>query len=114
MERMGGWRYVGRKVLQAFFTLIFVWSSASSCSASCRATPSACSRQRGIELSVQAQEQLRATGLGQGAPGAVRGLRGRLTRGQLGLSFIYQGESVMDVFLRFLWPTVLLVGTRRS
>ena len=27
------------------------------------------------------------------------------------MSFIYQGESVMDVFLRFLWPTLLLVGT---
>ena len=70
-------------------------------------------RQRGIELSVQAQEAAAArSGLGQ-----ARSRRrfvdyvGDLTRGQLGLSFIYQGESVMDVFLRFLWPTVLLVGT---
>ena len=36
---------------------------------------------------------------------------GNTLRGQFGPSFLYQGQSVMEVFLRALWPTLLLVGT---
>ena len=76
---MGGWRYVGRKVLQAFFTLIFVLVFNFFLFRIMPGDPvRLLTRQRGIELSVQAQEQLAARpGLGQALAGAVRGLRGR-------------------------------------
>ncbi len=110
---MGGWRYVGRKVLQAFFTLIFVLVFNFFLFRIMPGDPvRLLTRQRGIELSVEAQEGLRRDlGLDKGLPAQFVDYVGDLTRGELGLSFIYQGESVMDVFLRFLWPTVLLVGT---
>ena len=110
---MGGWRYVGRKLLQAFFTLVFVLVFNFFLFRIMPGDPvRLLTRQRGIELSVQAQEQLRRDlGLDKPLPAQFVDYVGDLTRGQLGLSFIYQGESVMDVFLRFLWPTVLLVGT---
>ena len=110
---MGGWRYVGRKVLQAFFTLIFVLVFNFFLFRVMPGDPvRLLTRQRGIELSVEAQEELRRDlGLDKALPAQFVDYVGDLTRGELGLSFIYQGESVMDVFLRFLWPTVLLVGT---
>jgi peptide/nickel transport system permease protein len=69
-------------------------------------------RQKGVELSKDAQAALvEDLGLDKPLPAQFLDYVGDLSRGDLGLTFIYQGESVMEVFLRFLWPTVLLVGT---
>jgi peptide/nickel transport system permease protein len=69
-------------------------------------------RQRGARLTAEAQAELaRELGLDKSLPGQFVDYLGDLVRGNLGNSFIYRGERVMSVFLRFLWPTVLLVGT---
>ncbi len=75
--RVGGWRYVGRKVLQAFFTLIFVLVFNFFLFRIMPGDPvRLLTRQRGIELSVEAQESLRRDlGSRQAAAGAVRRLR---------------------------------------
>jgi peptide/nickel transport system permease protein len=110
---LGGWRYVGRKFLQAFFTLIFVLVFNFFLFRIMPGDPvRLLTRQRGIELSVEAQESLkRDLGLDKPVPAQFVDYVGDTLRGDLGLSFIYQGQTVREVFLRFLWPTVLLVGT---
>lgn len=110
---MGGKRYVARKVLQALLTLVFVLVFNFFLFRIMPGDPvRLLTKQKGIELSKEAQAALvRDLGLDEPLPAQFVDYVGDLARGDLGLTFIYQGESVMDVFLRFLWPTVLLVGT---
>jgi peptide/nickel transport system permease protein len=69
-------------------------------------------RQRNVRLTPEAQAAMaRELGLDKPLLAQFVDYLGDLTRFDLGSSFIYRGESVLSVFLRFLWPTVLLVGT---
>jgi len=110
---MGGKRYVARKVLQALLTLVFVLVFNFFLFRIMPGDPvRLLTKQKGIELSKEAQAALvRDLGLDKPLPAQFLDYVGDLVRGDLGLTFIYQGESVMEVFMRFLWPTVLLVGT---
>ncbi len=110
---MGGWRFVLRKVLEALFTLVFVLIFNFFLF---RIMPSdpirILTRQRGVRLSPDAQAALaHELGLDRALPAQFVGYVKDLFRGDLGETFIYRGQSVMSIFLRFLWPTVLLVGT---
>src|SRR5262245_59255310 len=110
---MGGKRYVARKVLQALLTLVFVLVFNFFLFRIMPGDPvRLLTKQKGIELSKDAQAALvKDLGLDKPLPAQFVDYVGDLSRGDLGLTFIYQGESVMEVFLRFLWPTLLLVGT---
>jgi peptide/nickel transport system permease protein len=110
---VGGWRYVLRKVLEALFTLVFVLIFNFFLF---RIMPSdpirILTRQRGVRLSPDAQATLaHELGLDRALPAQFVSYVKDLLRGDLGETFIYRGQSVMSIFLRFLWPTVLLVGT---
>jgi peptide/nickel transport system permease protein len=68
-------------------------------------------RAQGLELSQQAQlELIEDLGLNEPLFAQYVNYLGDLLRGDFGESFIY-GEPVTTVIARFLWPTVLLVGT---
>ena len=110
---MGGWPYVARKIVQALLTLVF---SIAFNFFLFRVMPGdpvrLLTRQRGVQLSPEAQAALiRDLGLDLPLPAQFLDYVGDVLRGDFGMSFIYQGQTVMEVFLRFLWPTVLLVGT---
>jgi len=110
---MNDWRYIGKKVAQAVFTLFFVITFNFFLF---RVMPSdpvrMLTKQKGIKLSPEAQAALaRDLGLDKALPAQYLHYLGDVFRGDLGQSFLYQGQSVTQVFLHFLWPTVLLVGT---
>ena len=110
---MGEWRYVGRKLLQAGVTLLFIVSVNFFLF---RVMPSdpvrLLTRQRGIQLTPEAQAVLtRDLGLDRSLPSQFVQYLGDTLRLDFGNSFIYTGQSVFSVLMRFLWPTVLLVGT---
>lgn len=110
---MGGRRYILRKLVQALFTLVFVLVFNFFLFRIMPGDPvRLLTKQKGIELSAAAQANLiRDLGLDKPLPSQFVDYVGDTLRGEFGLSFIYQGQTVMEVFLRFLWPTVLLVGT---
>jgi peptide/nickel transport system permease protein len=110
---MGGWRYVTSKVVQAIITLFFILTFNFFLF---RVMPSdpvrLLTKQKGVKLSQEAQAAL-AHDLGLDLPlpqQYVQYLSDTL-HGDLGMSFLYRGQTVTEVFLQFLWPTVLLVGT---
>ena len=110
---MGEWRYVVRKLVQALFTLFFILTVNFFLF---RVMPSdpvrLLTRQRGVQLSPAAQESLIADlGLDKPLLSQFISYLGDTARFDFGNSFIYVGESVTSVFLRFLWPTLVLVGT---
>ena len=110
---MGGRRYVIKKVLQALATLAFILVFNFFLF---RVMPSdpvkLLTKQKGIQLSQAAQQELIAElGLDKPLPAQFLTYAGNTLRGEFGPSFLYQGQSVMEVFLRALWPTLLLVGT---
>jgi peptide/nickel transport system permease protein len=110
---VGSWRYVVGKVLRALGTLAFVLVFNFFLF---RIMPSdpvrILTRQRNVRLTPEAQAAMaRELGLDKPLLAQFVDYLGDLTRFDLGSSFIYRGESVLSVFLRFLWPTVLLVGT---
>jgi peptide/nickel transport system permease protein len=110
---MGEWRYLGRKLLQAGATLLFIIVVNFFLF---RVMPSdpvrLLTRQRGVQLSPEAQAAL-AHDLGLDRPLPAQFLQYLVDTFRLdfGNSFIYPGQSVISVFMRNLWPTVLLVGT---
>jgi peptide/nickel transport system permease protein len=110
---MGGWRYVVRKVVQSLLTLVFIIVFNFFLFRVMPGDPvRLLTRQRGVQLSPEAQAALiRDLGLDLPLPAQFLDYAGDVLRGDFGMSFIYQGQTVMEVFLRFLWPTVLLVGT---
>ncbi|MEX0756026.1 MAG: ABC transporter permease [Actinomycetota bacterium] len=110
---MGTRRYVFKKVGQALLTLVAVtifnfflfrvWSPGDPVSF--------LTRGQGAQLSLaERQDIIRNYGLDKSTWGQFSDFAGDTLRGDLGLSSFYQGEPVLDVFLRFLWPTLLLVG----
>ncbi|MGH2540608.1 MAG: ABC transporter permease [Actinomycetota bacterium] len=110
---MGEWRYLLRKLAQALFTLLFILTVNFFLF---RVMPSdpvrLLTRQRGVQLSPQAQQVLiEDLGLDKPLLAQFVDYLGDTVRFDFGNSFIYVGQSVTSVFLRFLWPTVLLVGT---
>jgi peptide/nickel transport system permease protein len=110
---LGGRRYVIKKVLQALATLAFILVFNFFLF---RVMPSdpvkLLTKQKGIQLSQAAQQELiNELGLDKPLPAQFLTYAGDTLRGQFGPSFLYQGQSVMEVFLRALWPTLLLVGT---
>jgi peptide/nickel transport system permease protein len=110
---MGGWRYLARKLVQAFFTLVFVLAFNFFLFRVMPGDPvRLLTKQKGVQLSKQAQAALiHDLGLDKPLPAQFVDYVGDTVRGHLGLSFIYQGDTVTTVFLRYLWPTLLLVGT---
>ena len=110
---MGGWRYVARKLAQACLTLIFVLCFNFFLFRVMPGDPvRLLTRQRGVQLTEEAQATLIADlGLDKPLPAQFVDYVGDVTHGQLGYSFIYPGQTVLQVFLHRLWPTVLLVGT---
>ena len=110
---VGGWRYVARKVVQAFVTLLFVLCFNFFLF---RVMPSdpvrLLTKLKGVKLSPQAQAALiHDLGLDKSLPAQFVQYLGDTLHGDLGMSFLYQGQTVAQVFLHFLWPTLLLVGT---
>jgi peptide/nickel transport system permease protein len=110
---VGGWRYVARKILQSFLTLLFVLCFNFFLF---RVMPSdpvrLLTKLKGVKLSPEAQAALvHDLGLDKPLPAQFVQYLGDTLRGDLGMSFLYQGQTVTEVFLHFLWPTVLLVGT---
>jgi len=110
---LGGRRYVIKKILQALATLAFILVFNFFLF---RVMPSdpvkLLTKQKGIQLSQAAQQELiNELGLDKPLPAQFLTYAGDTLRGQFGPSFLYQGQSVMEVFLRALWPTLLLVGT---
>jgi peptide/nickel transport system permease protein len=110
---LGGRRYVIKKVLQALATLAFILVFNFFLF---RVMPSdpvkLLTKQKGIQLSQAAQQELiNELGLDKPLPAQFLTYAGDTLRGHFGPSFLYQGQSVMEVFLRALWPTLLLVGT---
>jgi peptide/nickel transport system permease protein len=110
---VGTRRYVLRKLLQAFITLVAilifnfflfrVWSPGDPVSF--------LTRGQGANISLEErQELIQEYGLDKSTWGQfAEYMKDTLTL-KLGASSFYQGEPVMSVFMRFLWPTLLLVG----
>jgi peptide/nickel transport system permease protein len=109
---VGGRRYFLSKILAAVATLFFVVSFNFVLFRVMPGDPvRLLARAQGLELSQQAQRELiEDLGLNDPLPEQYLNYLGDLLRGDLGDSFIY-GEPVTTVMARFLWPTVLLVGT---
>jgi peptide/nickel transport system permease protein len=110
---MGEWRYVARKLLQAGVTLLFILTVNFFLF---RVMPSdpvrLLTRQRGVQLTPEAQAALSSElGLDRPIPSQYLQYLADTVRLDFGNSFIYPGQSVVSVFLRYMWPTVLLVGT---
>jgi len=111
---VGTRQYVLKKVSQAVITLIAilifnfflfrVWSPGDPVSF--------LTRGQGANISEQERQALiQEYGLDKSTWGQfTEYMKDTLTL-KLGVSSFYQGETVMSVFMRFLWPTLLLVGT---
>jgi peptide/nickel transport system permease protein len=110
---VGTRQYVIRKVVQAFLTLVAilifnfflfrVWSPGDPVSF--------LTRGQGAQISPEERQALIAEyGLDKPVFGQFLEYIKDTSTGKLGASSFYQGEPVMSVFLRFLPPTLLLVG----
>ena len=110
---MGTRQYVVRKVVQAFLTLVAilvfnfflfrVWSPGDPVTF--------LTRSQGAQLSLEERQELIAEyGLDKPVAGQFLEYMRDTFVGKLGVSSFYQGEPVLSVFLRFLTPTLLLVG----
>jgi peptide/nickel transport system permease protein len=110
---VGTRQYVIRKIVQAFLTLVAilvfnfflfrVWSPGDPVTF--------LTRGQGANLSLEERQALiQEYGLDEPVFGQFLEYMKDTFAGNLGLSSFYQGEPVMDVFLRFLSPTLLLVG----
>ncbi len=110
---MGGWRYVGRKIAQAFVTLLFVLTFNFFLFRVMPGDPvRLLTKLKGVKLSPEAQAaMIHDLGLDKSLPAQYVQYVGDTLQGDLGMSFVYQGQTVVQVFAHFLWPTVLLVGT---
>jgi peptide/nickel transport system permease protein len=111
---VGTRRYVTRKVVQAFVTLVAilifnfflfrVWSPGDPITF--------LTRGQGANISPTERQQLiEDYGLDRSTWGQFTEYMRDTFTGQLGASSFFQGEAVTSVFLRYLSPTLLLVGT---
>jgi peptide/nickel transport system permease protein len=110
---VGTRQYVLKKVLQAFITLVAilifnfflfrVWSPGDPVSFLMRG--------QGANITLEERQALiHEYGLDESTWGQLVEYMKDTATGKLGASSFYQGEPVMSVFFRFLWPTMLLVG----
>jgi peptide/nickel transport system permease protein len=110
---VGTRQYVIRKIVQAAITLVAilvfnfflfrVWSPGDPVSF--------LTRGQGFNISLEERAELiREYGLDKSTWGQFVEYMTDTVTGRLGVSSFYQGETVTSVFLRFLTPTVLLVG----
>lgn len=110
---MGTRQYVIRKILQALLTLLAilvfnfflfrVWSPGDPVSF--------LTRGQGFNLSLEERTELiEEYGLDESTWGQFTEYLTDTFTGKFGVSSFYQGEAVMSIFLRFLTPTLLLVG----
>jgi peptide/nickel transport system permease protein len=110
---VGTRQYVLKKIVQAFVTLVAilifnfflfrVWSPGDPVSF--------LTRGQGANITAEErQELIHEYGLDKTTWGQFIEYMGDTFTGKLGASSFYQGEPVLDVFLRFLPPTLLLVG----
>ena len=110
---MGTRRYVIRKVVQAFITLVAilifnfflfrVWSPGDPVSF--------LTRGQGANISQEERQALiEDYGLDKSTWGQFLEYVKDTATGKLGASSFFQGEPVKDVFMRYLGPTLLLVG----
>jgi peptide/nickel transport system permease protein len=110
---VGTRQYVLKKLVQAVITLIAimifnfflfrVWSPGDPVSF--------LTRGQGANITMQERHALiHEYGLDKSTWGQFTEYMKDTFEGKLGVSSFYQGEPVMSVFLRFLWPTLLLVG----
>jgi peptide/nickel transport system permease protein len=110
---VGTRQYVLKKILQAVVTLfailIFnfflfrVWSPGDPVSFLMRS--------QGAQLTAAERDELiHQYGLDKSTWGQLAEYVKDTFQGKMGVSSFYQGETVTSVFLRFLWPTLLLVG----
>jgi peptide/nickel transport system permease protein len=109
---MGGRRYLLRKGAQALLTLSFILVFNFFLFRVMPGDPvKILTRTNNLEMSVEQQRALVADlGLDQALPQQFVTYVGETLRGNLGLSFSHPEEPVLDLFVEFLWPTVLLVG----
>lgn len=110
---MGTRQYILKKIVQAFVTLVAilvfnfflfrVWSPGDPVSF--------LTRGQGAKLTLQERQELvDEYGLDKSTWGQFTEYITDTFSGRLGVSSFFQGEPVRDVFLRFLTPTLLLVG----
>jgi peptide/nickel transport system permease protein len=109
---MGGRAYFVSKIGQSIATLAFVVAFNFFLFRVMPGDPvRLLAKAQGLELSRQAQLDLIADlGLDKPLPAQFVDYLGDTLRGNFGDSFIY-GEPVTTIFARFMWPTLLLVGT---
>jgi peptide/nickel transport system permease protein len=109
---MGSRRYLLRKLGQALITMLFVVVFNFFLFRVMPADPiKLLTRTQGLKLSESDRAALIGDlGLDKPLPSQFVHYVNDLVHGRLGESFIYPGQSVSSVFLRFLWPTLLLVG----
>jgi peptide/nickel transport system permease protein len=107
-----GWRYVFSKIGQALATLAFVLAFNFFLFRVMPGDPvRLLARAQGLELSQQAIRDLIADlGLNKPMLSQFWDYLGDTLRGNFGDSFIY-GEPVTTIIARFMWPTILLVGS---
>jgi peptide/nickel transport system permease protein len=107
-----GWRYVLSKIGQALATLAFVLAFNFFLFRVMPGDPvRLLARAQGLELSQQAIRDLIADlGLNKPMLSQFWDYLGDTLRGNFGDSFIY-GEPVTTIIARFMWPTILLVGS---
>lgn len=110
---MGGWRYLLRKVWQVLTTLVFIMAFNFFLFRVAPGDPvRLLIRRSGTHLSPAAIEAYRhQEGLDLPILSQFKKYVLDTVHLRLGDSFIFEGTSVTHVFLRFLWPTLLLVGT---
>jgi peptide/nickel transport system permease protein len=109
---MGSRRYLLRKIGQALITMVFVVAFNFFLFRVMPADPvKLLTKTQGLKLSESDRAALIADlGLDKPLPAQFVEYVNDLLHGRLGESFIYPGQSVSSVILRFLWPTLLLVG----
>jgi peptide/nickel transport system permease protein len=107
-----GGRFLAVKLGQALLTTLFVVTFNFFLFRVMPADPIALlTRTQGALLSEADREALvRDLGLDEPLPQQYVHYLGDLVRGDFGDSFLYPGQSVLEVFGRFLVPTLLLVG----
>jgi peptide/nickel transport system permease protein len=110
---MGGWRYLLRKVWQVLTTLLFVLIFNFVLFRIAPGDPvRLLTRSGGTHLSPTAIQSYRHDfGLDLPLLSQLKKYLLDMVRLRLNDSFTFEGTPVTHVFLRFLWPTLLLVGT---
>ena len=105
-------RYLLVKIGQALLTVAFVITFNFFLFRVMPADPVALlTRTQGVHLSESDREALVSDlGLDQSLPAQFVNYVGDILHGDFGTSLLYPGQSVVDVFATFLWPTLLLVG----